>query len=83
MKCPKCHSDNPDTSRFCAECGTQLPPTEEISVPYTETLETPTKELTRGTTFAGRYEVIEELGKVWVRLHSQLEHLHRKSVIFL
>jgi hypothetical protein len=22
MKCPKCHSDNPDTSRFCADSGT-------------------------------------------------------------
>jgi len=29
----------------------------------TETLVTPTKELTRGTTFAGRYEIIEELGR--------------------
>jgi serine/threonine protein kinase/Tfp pilus assembly protein PilF len=36
-------------------------PKEEI--PVTETLETPTEELTRGTTFAGRYEIIEELGK--------------------
>jgi len=24
MKCPKCHTDNPDTQRFCGECGTQL-----------------------------------------------------------
>jgi len=62
IKCPKCHSDNPDTKRFCGECGTQLPPTEEISVP-TETLETPKQELSRGATFAGRYEIIEELGK--------------------
>jgi len=63
MKCPKCHSDNPDTKRFCGECGTQLPPSEEISAPPTETLETPTEELTTGSTFAGRYQIIEELGK--------------------
>jgi len=61
IKCPKCHSENPDTQRFCGECGTQILPTEEIS--QTKTLETPAKELTRGTTFAGRYEFIEELGK--------------------
>ncbi len=60
-KCPKCHFDNPSDSKFCKECGTQLIPEEEI--PVTETLETPTEELTRGTTFAGRYEIIEELGK--------------------
>ena len=61
-KCPKCHSDNPDTQRFCGECGTQLIPAEEISAP-TETLETPKGEFTRGTTLANRYEFIEELGK--------------------
>lgn len=63
MKCPKCQSDNPDTSRFCAECGTQILPAEEISVSTTKTLETPKDELTTGSTFAGRYQVIEELGK--------------------
>jgi len=61
MKCPKCHFDNPDTVHFCGECGTQLLPSKEI--PVTETHETPTEELTRGTTFAGRYQIIEELGK--------------------
>jgi len=62
IKCPKCHFDNPDTQRFCGECGTQLPPAEEISAPLTETLETPKEELTTGSTFAGRYQIIEELG---------------------
>jgi len=62
MECPKCHSDNPDTKRFCGECGTKLIPTEEISAP-TETLEAPKEELTTGSTFAGRYQIIEELGK--------------------
>ncbi|NIM91614.1 MAG: protein kinase [Candidatus Aminicenantes bacterium] len=62
MKCPKCHSDNPSDSGFCSKCGTQLLPSEEISAP-TETLEAAKEELTRGTTFAGRYEIIEELGK--------------------
>jgi serine/threonine protein kinase/tetratricopeptide (TPR) repeat protein len=61
IKCPKCQFDNPDTVHFCGECGTQLISKKEI--PATETLETPTEELTRGTTFAGRYEIIEELGK--------------------
>jgi len=62
IKCPKCHSDNPSDSQFCAKCGTQLISSEET--PVTKTLETPTKELTRGTTFAGRYEIIEELEKI-------------------
>jgi len=61
-KCPKCHSDNPSDSGFCSKCGTQLLPSENIPS-RTETLITPTEELVRGTTFAGRYEIIEELGR--------------------
>jgi len=63
MKCPKCHFENPDTQRFCGECGTQLISVKEVSVSQTKTLETPREELTTGTTFAGRYQIIEELGK--------------------
>ena len=61
-KCPTCHSDNPDTQRFCGGCGTQLPPPQEHPPVVTETLQTPVHELTTGSTFAGRYQVIEELG---------------------
>jgi serine/threonine protein kinase/Tfp pilus assembly protein PilF len=61
VECPKCRTENTSDSEFCKKCATPLPSSKEI--PVTETLETPTKELTRGTTFAGRYEIIEELGK--------------------
>ena len=63
MKCPKCHFDNPEDTRFCGNCGKKLLPSEEIPLTKTETLRTPIKELTIGSTFAGRYQVIEELGK--------------------
>jgi len=64
MKCPKCHFDNPEDTRYCAKCASPLRPEEEIAtLSHTNTLQTPVKELTRGTTFARRYEVIEELGE--------------------
>jgi len=63
IECPKCHSENTADSRFCKKCAAPLPSSEDISVSHTETLETPTEKLTRGSTFASRYEVIEELGK--------------------
>jgi serine/threonine protein kinase/Tol biopolymer transport system component len=80
IKCPKCNTDNPDTVKFCGECGTLLRsvrgtdpadagpdprsgrPFEDIS-DLTKTLETPKEELFTGSTFAGRYQIIEELGK--------------------
>jgi serine/threonine protein kinase len=63
MKCPECLTDNPPDSRFCRKCATPLPAREDYSVSVTKTLQLPVSELERGTTFAGRYEVIEELGK--------------------
>jgi eukaryotic-like serine/threonine-protein kinase len=73
MRCPKCQAENPETKQFCADCGTQLQPTRghepnshEFGIVSpelpTETLQTPVRELTTGSTFAGRYQVIEELG---------------------
>ena len=60
-KCPKCNTDNPDTLKFCGECGTLLPSLSDVAV--TETMETPKDDLTSGMVFAGRYQIIDELGK--------------------
>lgn len=61
--CPSCHLDNPDGINFCVNCGTSLTPLEEDSTGQTATLETPFTELENGSTFAARYEIIEELGQ--------------------
>jgi serine/threonine protein kinase len=61
IKCPKCHFDNPDETVYCGKCATPFPSSKEI--PVTETLELPAEGLTTGSTFAGRYQIIKELGK--------------------
>jgi len=60
-KFPKCQTNNPSDLKYCKECATPLPSSPDIEV--TGTIEAPKEELTRGTTFAGRYEIIEELSK--------------------
>lgn len=60
--CPQCRSENAPDSKFCQECGTQLLQIQEIPS-LTKTLEIPKDNLTTGAVFAGRYQVIEELGK--------------------
>jgi serine/threonine protein kinase/Tfp pilus assembly protein PilF len=61
VKCSKCQTENSSDSQFCKKCATPLPSKGEILV--TETLETPKAELTTGSSFAGRYQIVEELGK--------------------
>jgi len=61
VKCPKCSADNPETQRFCGGCGTSLIIEGDQDVP-TETFKIPVIELTTGSIFAGRYQIVEELG---------------------
>ena len=63
VKCPKCQYENPDDSLYCGKCSTPFKPLEEISPSLTKTLQTPVKDLIKGSTFAGRYQIIEELGR--------------------
>jgi serine/threonine-protein kinase len=63
MKCPKCHSDNPDTSRFCGSCAALL--TGEGSLPdsLTRTLATPLPVISKDKLIAGKYRIVDEIGR--------------------
>jgi hypothetical protein len=64
MICPNCQFDNPDDTRFCGQCGRELG-TAASREPVSATMTYPTsaRGLERGTTFAGRFEIIEEVGR--------------------
>jgi serine/threonine protein kinase/Tfp pilus assembly protein PilF len=63
MKCSKCQHQNPEGTLYCAKCGAELQSSEEAPPSVTKTLQIPVKEFSPGSTFAGRYEIIELLGK--------------------
>lgn len=63
MKCVKCLTENPDTSRFCVSCGTELLPSEDIKMPKTLTRPSTLKAFVKGTTLAGKYTILAELGR--------------------
>lgn len=62
MLCPKCKSESPDQSKFCKECGLKFDSDEHIQAP-TKTIEIPREGLKTGSVFAGRYQIVEEIGK--------------------
>lgn len=62
MKCPKCHSDNPDTSRFCGSCAAPLDEGARFSDSLTRILATPVYVISKDSLIAGKYRIVEEIG---------------------
>jgi len=63
MKCPQCQTDNPETSRYCADCGSRLGSPEKADVLQTITIQTRAKILSPGEVFADKYKILGELGR--------------------
>ncbi len=62
MECPKCHTENSDTSRFCSHCAEPLNLGETAPASLTKTLATPVPVVKTGSLIAGKYKIIEEVG---------------------
>ena len=63
MKCPRCHMENSGESSYCSRCGGRMGSSyKEPESGVTQTYVPVRMEVEVGTTFAGRYQVLEELG---------------------
>ncbi len=63
LKCPKCHNDNPDTSRFCGSCAEVLNSEKQPLPSFTKTIETPAHALSKDSLIAGKYRIVGEIGR--------------------
>ncbi|MGB6865729.1 MAG: protein kinase, partial [Candidatus Aminicenantaceae bacterium] len=63
IRCVDCEFENPDNTQFCGKCGSRFPLSAEAAISLTRTIQTPVKHLIKGQNFAGRYEIIQELGR--------------------
>ena len=60
-QCPKCQHENPEDTLYCGKCAAPLNPAEDVSL--TKTIITPAQALQKGSTIAGKYQILEELGR--------------------
>jgi serine/threonine protein kinase len=81
MKCPSCQAENLSDSRFCHRCATPLSKEGTKPEDLTSTFRTHQFDLSRGDVFAGRYEILEDLGQGGMgKVYKVLDHKIKETV---
>ena len=63
MRCSQCQFENPADTSFCGKCGSRLKIPADLSISFTRTFQYGSIGFFKGTLIAGKYQILEELGR--------------------